>query len=115
MDEIKAQDPVKNKDVAFIIENWIQITTEEAMEINPYLKIFIGVYIRPAYFYLCKQFDSEKNICLVHGNNQPYVCTGYTYYGKYKLFRGYEFYAPDCGYNKEENFYPEILKNVVDI
>jgi Fe-S-cluster containining protein len=80
----------------FIVNNWIEISKEEAFKINPYLQRLYK--IKEYHFYTCKQFDEKNNLCKIHDNN-PHVCNKYPFYGNRLLSPMFGFYTNKCGYN----------------
>jgi Fe-S-cluster containining protein len=111
LDYLKTYTRGSSHDVDFIVDNWTQITSEEALKINPYLSMWsmrAEAQNRKIYFYTCKQFDYTTNSCKCHitngddGVRQSRICYGYPLYNKEKTHPSQLFYTPTCGYNKSE-------------
>lgn len=106
LDEIKniasAAKLTNNRQCAeFILENWVSITKDEALLINPYLKDWIEYRTDcELNFYTCKKFNHQTNLCEVH-KNRPSVCSGFPFYDKppYKT----HWYSNNCGFRNKDN------------
>ena len=91
----------QDKDLKFILENLIEITREEALEINKYISQEENLH-----YFTCKQFDNEKRVCKAYGSFRPYMCEGYPHYDRYrgrnntKWLKQRPTYNPNCGYWK---------------
>lgn len=118
MDQVK-EVIYTNNDAKFIVENWEQITEEQALSINSHLQTWINYYKEKHiahYFYKCNQFDTEQNLCKVHSTLngvQTRVCYGYPDYGRFWQSENHKFYSPNCGFNKEGlilNKFNEIIE-----
>ena len=87
-----------NVDKQFILDNWEEITKEEAFTLNPYLAT---KRISDSNFYRCKQYNVDTKLCKAH-EIKSNICENYPFYGKNTLPLNFAFYAEDCAYNKEE-------------
>lgn len=85
-----------SEDAVFVLNNWVRITTDEAFNINPYLKKRFSEYqITTGVFFKCNH--SSENGCSVY-NNRPPICRGYPMYSRtVKEFTNIEpEYDPQC-------------------
>jgi Fe-S-cluster containining protein len=113
LEEMKEYADNGNKDAVFIIENWVEISEEEAFKINPFLQLQIKRFREKGLhkfingkFYKCNQYNNHSKLCLAH-DNKPKVCSDYPFYNRTKLPKGYLMYDENCGYNIPELFEDE--------
>lgn len=111
---------IGHSDTKFVIENWNEITREEARQINPW---FFEQYKElekreDSVYYTCSKFNKETRLCGAY-KDRPYVCEGYPFYeksphnkiinGELKLIPTYSLYSVDCAFHKtlatEEEWY----------
>lgn len=83
---------ILNTDCHFILENWVEISEEEASKRNPEIDLSTKCY-----WYKCTKLDEKTNKCTVH-DNRPHVCSGFPNYRSKKLPKGFPYYTKDCGY-----------------
>jgi Fe-S-cluster containining protein len=81
-------------DMCFASRNFIPISEEYALSINPYLKTWEDQKSR--FYYMCKMHDDITNRCIVH-SIRPGLCSRFPFYEK-GYFIG--LYSSDCGYKK---------------
>jgi len=122
MDDIREMQTVKNylcgtekdtsSDPLFVYLNWEQITTEEAIAINPYLATWFEAYKERAtssehlHFFRCLQLTAD-NKCSIH-KDRPNVCINFPWYGR-TPDDNMLFYSKDCGYIVDVPLKGEIL------
>lgn len=89
----KCDDGMNEISWIFVGLNWVNITQEEAITINPFLEKWGDI---KGHFYKCKQFDESLNSCRIH-DNKPNVCAEYPWYKKSPT-ESTNFYSEQCGY-----------------
>lgn len=104
-----------NPDAKFSVENFTEISREEAFRKNPYFETwtykimddngFIAGGIDRAHFFTCRRFDSASRICIAY-DERPDICKGFPFYDNARL-SPFTFYTPTCGYNDVRNYEPE--------
>lgn len=85
-----------SEDAVFVLNNWVKITTDEAFEINPYLKISLSEHqITTGVFFKCRMLG--ENGCSVY-DERPNVCRGYPMYnhGSEDFINVLPEYNPQC-------------------
>jgi len=112
MSDIKSYasgDPSSNStfDAKFILENWEEITVEEATELNPQFQEKYPQAKDRGFFYKCNAFDAETKRCTKY-LDRPNLCRDFPFYpgshnhklidGKLMLAPGYTLYSKDCGF-----------------
>jgi cob(I)alamin adenosyltransferase len=95
-----------NLDFKFASDNFINITIDEAFEINPYLKNWsTGLF-----YYKCKQFDNNLNKCIIH-KSKPYICAGFPHYGHpVDYYENGIPYSDKCGHQTYLSLYSLTLR-----
>lgn len=81
-------------DIIFVYLNWEQITEEEAFIINQHLETWPTR--DEAFYYRCKQFDSQLNRCKTQ-DKKARVCSAYPWYDRPPV-ASFHFYSLNCGY-----------------
>ena len=103
-----------NSDWKFIFENFVHISDEEAVKINPFMNQWQR--FGKKHYYSCKMFNENTNKCTCH-DAQPYVCSGYPYYTKFSKKSWYILnsipYSPKCGFRTLVNVNINKYKNEV--
>lgn len=83
-------------DGEIIIPNWVPISRDKAIEINPRLAGSADV----VFFYTCRLIDEQTNECMIHFSNcKPHACLGFPWYGRSPDIC--LTCADDCGYNDD--------------
>ena len=83
------------QDWGFAHRNFIEISKERALKINPYLSNWKQ---KAQYFYICKQFCHVTKKCMVH-EIRPGVCRGFPWYGRKP--KQEPLYSKDCSFQKD--------------
>jgi len=86
----------KQGDFYFAYKNFVSITEEQALKINPYLSEWPKDQEKKFYYY-CKQFSEYTNQCSVY-ELRPDLCKNYPDLSKKEAF-----YSKDCGFNNKNN------------
>lgn len=68
------------RDADFIWENFIPMSKEEALAINPNLFEAGLDEETESYYYSCKLYDKDTKLCKAH-DKRPHTCRGFPWYG----------------------------------
>lgn len=93
---------IGNTDAQFVLKNWIMITEEAALEINPVLKKWMDVDKlgdRGHTWFACTLYDQGKKLCTIFNKpERPQVCAKYPFYEDRTLSKRELFYSQNCGF-----------------
>jgi Fe-S-cluster containining protein len=87
-----------NPDHKFIYENFTEMSSEEAVKLNPHVAGIVEEYKqgeRSLYWYTCSHLGDD-NRCKDY-ENRPMFCRGYPWYGQAPPEKGF-LYGPNCGF-----------------
>jgi len=92
-----------DKGLRFIVDNFSEISREEALNRNPHLSY---TEEGESFFYECKKFDKVKKVCIDY-ENRGEVCRGFPWgHSIYKTIDlNTKFYSKDCGYKIDQDIY----------
>jgi len=90
----------ENNDLRFMVENFVEISKEEAIKRNPYLKNVKEKFK----FYKCLKWDEKTKLCTDY-ENRGITCKNYPFGYCDKINLNMFFYSEECGHRIDYDIY----------